>query len=284
MKLYSKPGAKSYQHLFKITLFVTIIFIMNSKYMNAQINVIGEKSFTQSNHADYFIPNEISNNNIYSHTDNKDEPRLRSLAFMPDSLTSDDTAGALSFSSADSLYAQPKQQLLPDKISFMENFLWGENGLVRTIGIEPPLSAPVRENEIKIRRTMLIAHQIGGFTTLALMLAAAYYGQRTIDANGNRSLGRTHSSLIGLTIASYTATGLLAVLSPPPLIRGHEGGTTGIHKTLAWIHLIGMIVTPILANNIAERKFFNMDKAHIHQIAGYITTAVFTASMLVITF
>lgn len=283
MKLYPKPGAKSYRHLFKITLFLPLILIMNSICVNAQINAIGKTNITQSNHADYFISSELSNNS-YSVNYNKDKPSVRSLAFMPDSLISDDTAGGLSFSTADSLYSQPKQQLLPDKISFMEKFLWGENGLVRKIGVEPPLTVPVREREIKIRRSMLIAHQIGGFTTLALMLAAAYYGQRTIDANGNRSLGRIHSSLIGATIASYTATGLLAVLSPPPLIRGHEGGTTGIHKTLAWIHLIGMIVTPILANNIAGRKFFNMDKAHIHQISGYITTAVFATSMLVITF
>ncbi len=283
MKLYPKPGVKSYQSLFKITLFLAIIFIMNSKCVNAQINVIGKPNITQSIHKDYFISKEFSKN-TYSLADNKDAPRIHSLAFMPDSLMSDDTAGELSFRSADSLYSQPKQQLLPDKISFMEKFLWGEKGLVRKIGIEPPLTAPVREREIKIRRSMLIAHQIGGFTTLALMLAAAYYGQRTIDANGDRSLGRTHSTLIGLTIASYTATGLLAVLSPPPLIRGHDGGTTGIHKTLAWIHLLGMIVTPILANNISGRRFFNMDKAHIHQISGYITTAVFATSMLVITF
>ena len=283
MKLYHKLDEKSYQNLFKITFLFAFIFIINSKWVNAQSNVIWKTNITQNLNSDYFISKELPDNN-YPLTDNKVEPRIQSLAFMPDSLISDDTAGGLSFSSADSLYSQPKQQLLPDKISFMEKFLWGEDGLVRKIGIEPPLTAPVREHEIKIRRSMLIAHQIGGFTTLALMLAAAYYGQRTIDANGNRSLGRTHSSLIGLTIASYTATGLLAVLSPPPLIRGHEGGTTGIHKTLAWIHLLGMIVTPILANNIGGRRFFNMDKAHIHQISGYITTAVFATSMLVITF
>lgn len=282
MKLNHQLDAKSYRHLLEITWFLASLFIINSKCVNAQINAIRKTNITQNFNTDYFISRELANKS-YAITENEEEPRIHSLAFMPDSLISDDTA-ALSFSSADSLYSQPKQQLLPDKISFMEKFLWGENGLVRKIGIEPPLTVPIREREIKIRRTMLIAHQIGGFTTLALMLAAAYYGQRTIDANGNRSLGSIHQALIGATIASYTATGLLAVLSPPPLIRGHEGGTTGIHKTLAWIHLIGMIVTPILANNIGGRRYFNMDKAHIHQIAGYITTAVFTASMLVITF
>ncbi len=283
MELSHQLNEKSYQHLLKITLLFAVIFIINSKCVNAQINAIEKTNMTQNFNTDYFISKESANSS-YSQTDNKDEPRIHSLAFMPDSLISDDTAGGLSFSSADSLYSQPKQQLLPEKISFMEKSLWGEDGLVRKIGIEPPLTVPVREHEINIRRSMLIAHQIGGFTTLALMLAAAYYGQRTIDANGDRNLGSIHQAFVGATIASYTATGLLAVLSPPPIIRGHEGGTTGIHKTLAWIHLIGMIVTPILANNIGKRKFFNMDKAHIHQIAGYITTAVFTASMLVITF
>ena len=182
----------------------------------------------------------------------------------------------------DNLLPPPKPQLLPKRISFMENFLWGENGMVRKIGLEPPLTSEERIHEIHIRRTMLTAHQIGGFTTLALMLTAAYFGQRVID--GHRNLGDMHQAFVSATILSYSLTGLLAVLSPPPLIRRDEGGTVVIHKTLAWIHLAGMIITPILGSLIGGRRHFNIDKAHFHQVAGYITTAVFTASMLVITF
>lgn len=175
-----------------------------------------------------------------------------------------------------------KPRLLPKRISFMEKYLWGENGLTRKMGIVPALSPNERIHELHIRRAMLTAHQIGGFTTLALMLSACYFGQQVID--GHRHMGDIHQTLVSATMISYSITGLLAILSPPPLIRRNEAGTVVIHKTLAWIHLAGMIITPILGSLIGGRRHFNINKAHFHQVAGYITTAVFTASMLVITF
>jgi hypothetical protein len=141
---------------------------------------------------------------------------------------------------------------------------------------------PERKYEIELRRTMLTTHQIAGFTTLALMWTSAYFGQRVID--GNRRLGGTHQAFVTATILSYSITGLLAVLSPPPLIRRDEVGTVTIHKTLAWIHLAGMILTPIIGSMIRHRHSFSMKEAHFHQVAGYITTATFTAAVLVIVF
>ena len=183
----------------------------------------------------------------------------------------------------DTTFVTTKPRLLPKNISFAENFLWGENGFFRKVGLSLPLTPEVRKHELEIRRTMLTAHQIGGFATLGLMLATVYYGQKVID--GQRQLGDTHQTLAGLTIASYTLTGLLAILSPPPLIRrDDEESTTTIHKTLAWLHVAGMIITPILASYIGGHKSFNIDKAHVHQIAGYLTTAVFAASLIVVTF
>jgi hypothetical protein len=65
-------------------------------------------------------------------------------------------------------------------------------------------------------------------------------------------------------------------------------GTTTIHKLLAWIHVAGMILTPIIGSTVSQRTNnrtlgINIDKAHFHQYAGYLTTAVFAASMIVIT-
>ncbi len=186
------------------------------------------------------------------------------------------------FGNVDSLFEDTKPNLLPDKMSIMESFLWGENGLTRKIGLVDDLSPEEREHELSIRRAMLTTHQIGGFTTLALMLAADYYGQRRID--GHINAGDTHQTLIAATIISYSATALLAILSPPPLIRRDEESTTTLHKTLAWVHVAGMILTPILGSMIGGRCHFNIDKAHYHQISGYITTAIFATSMIVVTF
>ncbi len=186
------------------------------------------------------------------------------------------------FGNVDSLFGEVQPKLLPEHMSFMEKLLWGENGLTRETGLVNPLSPEERGYELSIRRSMLTAHQIGGFTTLALMLTADYFGQRVID--GHRRSGDTHQTFVAATIISYSLTALLAVLSPPPLIRRDEESTTSIHKTLAWVHAAGMIATPILGGMIGGRRHFNISKAHFHQIAAYITTAVFASAMIVVTF
>lgn len=189
----------------------------------------------------------------------------------------------------DTLTEEEKPKLLPDNISFGEKLFWGENGILRGIGIASPLTPEVRKHELTVRRAMLTMHQIGGFLALASMIGTAWTGQRTIDLPRNRNLRDAHQKMIAITITTYSITGLLAILSPPPLIRRDDGGTTTIHKTLAWFHVAGMILTPILGSMVSQRGVkgslgINVDRAHFHQYAGYITTAIFAASMIVITF
>jgi hypothetical protein len=193
-------------------------------------------------------------------------------------------AEAASDMSADSLGVAPaatKRRLLPENMSVMERILWGESGFFRWTGIADTLSPKERKHELDVRRFMLSAHQIGGFATFAAMVAGVYYGQKTID--GDFAAGRTHSSIIKTTILMYTATGLLALLTPPPLIRRDEANTVTTHKLLAWAHIAGMIVTPILASYISKRNP-SSSSAHIHQISGYLTTAIFGASLVTVTF
>ena len=182
-------------------------------------------------------------------------------------------------------------RLMPQHTSWMEQMLWGESGLVRKIGIAGDLTPEVRKHELSVRRTMLTMHQIGGFVTWGLMVASCYTGQRVL--NGDRSISDTHSMLVKTTIVAYAFTGLLSVFSPPPLIRRDETSTTSIHKTLAWIHFAGMILTPIIGgmvwhftgNRQTGRVLVQNDsEARFHQISAYTTTAVFTASMVIMTF
>lgn len=184
--------------------------------------------------------------------------------------------------SSDSVATVPTPRLMPSNLSFMERWLWGEDGIVRGIGLEPPLTPNERRSELSLRRTMLTTHQIGGFVTLGLMIGAVYFGQQIID--GHPEYRRNHQYFVTATIISYSATGLLAILSPPPLIRRNEVSTTTIHKTLAWIHVAGMIITPILGGMIKRRSSSAMQSEHIHEISGYLTTATFAASMIVVTF
>ncbi len=183
---------------------------------------------------------------------------------------------------ADSVTPPPKQRLLPNNLSIMEKGLWGESGVLRGIGLVPSLTPEERRSELSLRRTMLTAHQIGGFVTLGLMGGADYFGQKIID--GQTGYRRNHQIFVTATIIAYSATGLLAILSPPPLIRRDEVSTTTIHKTLAWLHVAGMIVTPILGGMIRRRSGSVVQAERFHQIAGYVTTATFAASMIVVTF
>jgi hypothetical protein len=183
---------------------------------------------------------------------------------------------------SDSAAPRPARSLLPQSMSIMERGLWGESGLLRSTGIASPLTPEVRKHELDVRRVMLTAHQIGGFVTLGLMISSVYTGQQYLNSN-SRSYRRLHSNLVGWTMISYGTTAGLALFSPPPLIRRDETSTTTIHKTLAWVHFVGMIVTPIIGASL--RHSMNYDQlARFHQVSAYVTTAVFAASMIIITF
>jgi hypothetical protein len=185
----------------------------------------------------------------------------------------------------------PRLHLLPDNMSFAERGLWGENGFFRNVGIASPLTPEVRKGELTLRRTMLTMHQIGGFVTLGLMGAAVYYGQRTID--GHLDANNSHKGFVTATLVSYGLTAALAALSPPPFLRRNENSTTTIHKTLAWVHFAGMILTPIIGSMVWKNqrgpggaRIINQNDsaARFHQISAYLTTATFGAAMVVMTF
>ena len=202
---------------------------------------------------------------------------------LPDTVKKTDTTQVNNLNDLSNISLAFKPKLLPDHMSFMEKFLWNDNGLMRKIGIAGPLNAESRQNELQARRTMLSIHQITGLATLGLMITADYFGQKVLD--GRPDLSGTHKTFVSLTIGSYALTGLLAILSPPPMIRrDDETSTTSIHKTLAWIHLAGMILTPILGSMIVHHHILDINKGHFHQISAYLTTAVFATSVIVLTF
>ncbi len=179
-------------------------------------------------------------------------PRVEnSGSLFPDPIVPGEITALLPYEQ-DSTQQPPKPRLLPDNLSFFERAMWGESGFLRGVGIASPLSPEVRKHELSVRRTMLTMHQIGGFVTLGLMATTVYYGQRYLD-HDQRNDRNMHQTFVAATIASYAATGLLAILSPPPLIRRDEFSTTTLHKTLAWVHVAGMIITPILGAIINRR-------------------------------
>lgn len=166
--------------------------------------------------------------------------------------------------------------LLPATLGPVEKILWSENGIMRRLGM--PLTEEGRENEILLRRNLLTAHQVGGFVTLAAMTATAITGQQII--NGRDDLGERKEVLVTGTIISYFTTAALALVTPPPSLRRRQWNSISWHKTLAWIHFSGMIITPILGEQLED----DGDVELLHQVSGYATLAAFTGAMLVVTF
>ena len=163
--------------------------------------------------------------------------------------------------------------LLPTNMVFTQSFLWGEKGLLRKTNWMP-LSIENREKELKIRRKMLLAHQVIGYATLAGMVAQGVLGTQLYK--GNYELKDTHEMIGNATTISYFTGAGLSLFAPPPLISRKNEGLSSIkaHKWLATIHFSAMIATNLLAE---ENKKY-------HRAASYTLFGSYAAAVLAFKF
>jgi len=193
----------------------------------------------------------------------------------------DESANALldDLNAATPASAQP---LLPDRMIITQRVLWGKKGLLRLTNLAP-LSTEGRTKELKIRRTMLIAHQIGGFVTLAGFVAQGFLGAKLYNAQGQEYVDtkRWHERSATFINVSYGTT-LLLSLTPPPPVVGSKRGFTWIkaHKYLAVVHLVGMIATNILAEKIQT----DYSLKPYHRAAAYATFGTYAVSVATLAF
>ncbi|GAB3747873.1 hypothetical protein [Spirosoma pomorum] len=202
-----------------------------------------------------------------------------STAVRQDSAQTATDADALLASLSDSAEAQP---LLPHKMIFTQRALWGKKGLLRTMNVAP-LTPEGRTKELKIRRGMLTAHQIGGFITLASFVAQGILGAKLYNAFGEdyTRLKRLHEGTATFINVSYGTTLALSLTTPPPIVGAKRGFTTiKLHRYLAVVHLTGMIATNVLANMIQT----NHELKPYHRIAAYTTFGAYAASIVALTF
>lgn len=180
---------------------------------------------------------------------------------------------------SDSTTAEP---LLPRKMIFTQRAFWGPKGLLRTMHIAP-LTPEGRAKELKVRRTMLVAHQIGGFVTLAGFVAQGILGGKLYNAKGQEyvDLKRWHERTAGIINVSYGTTLALSLTTPPPIVGARRGFTTiKLHKYLAILHLTGMVATNVLAGMIDQHP----DLKPIHRAAAYTTFGAYAVSIAALTF
>jgi hypothetical protein len=169
-------------------------------------------------------------------------------------------------------------ELIPKRMIFTQRLLWGEKGLMRTLKVAP-LTDHGRETELKIRRGMLVTHQVLGFATLAGMVAQGIVGSKLY--NGDYKIKDLHEGLGTAVNITYFTTAGLSLFTPPPLISRQVKGLNGIkmHKTLAVVHLSAMIATNVLAERAGDIKI-----KPLHRAAAFTAFGSFFGAMLVMKF
>ena len=173
------------------------------------------------------------------------------------------------FEEFDNLIIEEKPSLLPDKMIITQRLLWGDNGLLRKLGVAK-LNIENREEELILREKMLKTHQILGYVTFAGMIAQGIIGGKLY--NGDYSLYETHKTLGKVVSATYFTGAGLSILSPPPLISREKEGLNNIkvHKILANIHVPAMIMTNVLSDENKKE----------HRAAAYTAFASYTLAMV----
>jgi hypothetical protein len=180
--------------------------------------------------------------------------------------------------------SQEKTKLLPDKIIFTQRIFWGEKGLMRSFNAFE-LTPEKRQHELKVRRTMLVTHQIMGMLTLGGMVAQGIVGAKLYNYSGNnyQGLKHTHEAIAAGVNIGYFSTAALSLFAPPKMLNERKGySSIKLHRGLAIIHFSAMVATNVLAtmmdgpNNAKIRPY--------HRVAAFTAFGAFAASMIVIKF
>lgn len=172
-------------------------------------------------------------------------------------------------------------ELLPKKMLLTQRVLWGQKGLLRPIS---PLTSANREKELKLRRGMLVAHQVLGFVTLGGMVGQGITGTQLYKGSGR--VGDIHEGLAVAVNTTYSATAIMSLFTPPPLInRDKKLSAIRLHKWLAVVHMGGMIGTNILAQSLEDARgdqYTRLKKWH--RAAAFTTFASYAAAVITIKF
>jgi hypothetical protein len=140
-------------------------------------------------------------------------------------------------------------------------------------------ATPELQKTLDDRRFYLRQHQIWGLVAVGAMAAAFLSG-------GEGDLPPEHPFFAGLAVASYSAAAYTALMAPE-LPHGKEKGGTAWHRRLVWIHLPGMILTPILGY-LAAKKINDGEKLDgpekYHKDVATVTAATLAISAITVSF
>ncbi len=173
--------------------------------------------------------------------------------------------------------------LLPSHIMITQRMLWGKHGLMRNFDAFE-LTPEKRQHELKIRRTMLVTHQVVGFATLAGMIAQGVVGVKLY--NGDDQIKDLHQALgLYVNIGFFTTAGL-SLFAPPKMINERKGySSVKLHRALGILSITAMIATDILAGQLEKNNYENYDKLKpYHRAAAFTAFGSFALQIISIKF
>jgi hypothetical protein len=127
---------------------------------------------------------------------------------------------------------------------------------------------------------MLKVHQRLGLITILPMLATVITASNATK-NGTHADRNLHGAL-GLVTAGLYVTAASYAIRAPSLPGTETRGPIRLHKALAWIHGVGMILTPILGA-MARSQLDNGEKVHgiasAHSTVAAVTVGAYAAAI-----
>ena len=132
------------------------------------------------------------------------------------------------------------------------------------------------------RTHMLKIHQRLGLITLIPMLATVITAGDAKGHEGSSSSARNLHGALGVLTAGLYVTAASYAIRAPSLPGTETRGPIKLHKALAWVHGIGMILTPILGA-MARSQLDNGEKVHgiasAHGAVAGVTIAAYAAAI-----
>jgi len=153
---------------------------------------------------------------------------------------------------------------LPQNIPVHTKILWGENGIIRKLKLNPK----TRSSELRLRVKMLQLHQKIALGTLCVFSYQSYLGNQMVNEDyTNRDIHRKLSKVVWL---SYMSSASLSYFAPPAMKYSKRFDSMTIHRVLSWFHFSGMAVIPYLGYSIANSENYN-EAVRVHQTVALTT-------------
>lgn len=152
------------------------------------------------------------------------------------------------------------------------------------LGFPPAEIRGSAEEQAKLdqRTHMLTIHQRLGLVTAGALAATVITGSLVGEDNTSPSTRDLHAALGSATAGLYFTAAYFAIRAPK-ISEMKTRGPIRLHKTLAWIHGPGMILTPILGALAFEQRRRGQEVhgiASAHAPVAYVTAVAYGAAIL----